>query len=146
MSNVCHWQTGSSTAKVCRWKIDAAAGIGDYAPMAKNERKTSIGPQPAKVVQKRPLHLGEWLARLDRTQSEVAERVGIGKSYMSSLVSNAKNATPLTLLAISEELGITVNDLFKEPPPKSAMEKINRFRPDQIAALGDLISEFKSKR
>lgn len=90
------------------------------------------------------LHLGEWLSRLDRKPREVAEKVGIGEAYMSELISGAKkNPSAQVLLAISEEIGLTVNDLYKVPPSASAIKAAGDLSPSQIAALGQLLDQVR---
>lgn len=78
--------------------------------------------------QVRRMYLGEWLNRLEVKQGQLAKGVGVSATYISELVNPksgeaAKNPTPGLLLAISEFLGITVNDLYAPPPSRSDMER-----------------------
>lgn len=100
--------------------------------------------KPARL---RPLHIGLWISRLGRKPSEIAKAVGIGESYMSLLISGEKNnPSAALLLSISEELGITINDLYRRPPEREVTDQISQLRPDQIAALGDLLDTIKGPR
>lgn len=112
--------------------MDAA----DYPGMAK---------RPVRKV--KTLYLGPWLARLGRKPSEIAKAVGIGESYLSLLISgDKKNPSSALVLAISEELGITVNDLYRRPPDVDVTEAVTQLRPDQLAVLSDLLDQVKPRK
>ena len=97
-----------------------------------------MAKRPTRQIRK--LYISEWIARLGRHQSEIAEAVGIGDSYMSLLVSGRKNNPSGQLLfEISEVLGLSVNDLYRQPPPASAIEAAESLTPQQIATLGRLL-------
>lgn len=92
----------------------------------------------------RKLFVGEWLARLGRKPTELAKAVGVTESYVSELISHKKdNPSPVLLLEVSEWLGLTVNDLYRSPPPAAAVSAIERMDPSQMAALGRLLDELK---
>lgn len=95
----------------------------------------------------RPLHIGPWIVRLGRKPSEVAKKVGIGESYLSLLISgDKKNPSGQLLLAISEELGISVNDLYRHPPASDITARVSELRPDQLAVLGELLDSVKKPK
>lgn len=101
-------------------------------------------PGMPRTVQKRTrtLYLGQWLRRLGRKQKEIADAAGVGESYISQLISNPrKGASPSVLLDISEELGISINDLYMPPPPADAVAAVGQLEPSQIAALGRLLEK-----
>jgi transcriptional regulator with XRE-family HTH domain len=93
------------------------------------------------------LFLGPWLIRLNRKQVDLVKAVGITPTYASELVNDpSKNPSPNVLLSISEWLGITVNDLYMEPPPASAVQAAGELSPAEIATLGRLLERMKSPR
>lgn len=88
------------------------------------------------------LYVGEWVARLGRKQTDVAEAARITEAYLSEIISGKKkNPSLAVLLAISDALGITINDLRYPPPPIEAIEAARRLDPTQLAALARLLSE-----
>lgn len=112
----------------------------DLSPAIQND----AGMPPKQRLQYRKLYIGEWIARLKRKPREIADAVGISEPYMSLLISGEKkNPSGRLLLAISEELRITVNDLYAAPPPESAIKAAENLTPDQIAALGRLLNQVK---
>ena len=116
--------------------MDRYAGSEEYPDMARPH-----------VKRLRTLHLGPWLARLGRKPSEIAKAVGVGESYLSLLISgDKKNPSGALLLAISEELGISVNDLYRRPPEHDVTDAITQLRPDQLATLGELLDKVKPKK
>lgn len=90
----------------------------------------------------RRLHLGEWLDRLGIKQTELAAAVGITDQYVSELVSpkKIKKPTPDLLLAISEFLGITVNDLYSPPPSRAEMERAKSISATEQVHLARLLA------
>lgn len=108
--------------------------------MARTRRKIAF--DQARKRRRRPprpnevLYLGQWLARLEREQSEVAKAAGIGKSYMSLMVSGKRdNPATVKLLRISRVLGVTVNSLYEAPPTKEEMERIRQMGPGPLAVM-----------
>jgi len=99
---------------------------------------------PAKSrVMFRKFYLGEWIARLQRSQVDVAEAVGIGKPYLSQLISGEKkNPSAALVLQLSEVLGVTVNDLYKPPPTAASVESLRAYSP---GVLQQLINQPKAK-
>lgn len=49
------------------------------------------------------------------TQREIADRMGVDRSYVSGLEMGKRNPTIITLWVIAEALGVTPADLLKEP-------------------------------
>jgi transcriptional regulator with XRE-family HTH domain len=88
--------------------------------------------------QYKKLHLGEWLARLNVKQADLARDVDITESYLSKLISGKKvNPAISLLLKISDRLGITVNDLYKPPPSISALDDLKNFSQAAVQQLLD---------
>jgi transcriptional regulator with XRE-family HTH domain len=108
--------------------------------MAKGGRQTYKGAE-------RKLYLGEWLARLDRKPVDLARAVGVTEPYISELISGRKdNPSPLLLLAISEWLGITVNDLYIAPPSASELAAVESvLNPSQMATFGRVLDGIKRR-
>lgn len=117
-----------------------AGSTKSKAPRGRTEpRQTPGRPQ---------LYLGPWLVRLGRDQVEVAKAAGIGKPYMSQLVSGKKdNPSAEKLLLISQELGVSVNALYRPPPTQAQIDSAAReLRPDQIEMLGDIAQVLRDRR
>lgn len=116
--------------------MDISLAEDDYPGMAK-----------ARSKRLRTYYLGPWIARLGRKPSEIAKAVGIGESYLSLLISgDKKNPSGALLIDISEELGITVNDLTRRPPDHDVTDAITQLRPDQLATLGELLDRVRPKK
>lgn len=92
-----------------------------------------------------PIYLGEWLSVLGVRPVDVAKAVEVTESYLSELIAGTAKLNPSSALmfAISEFLGLSVNDLYRPPPPKSALQGSRALNPSQIAALGRLLDEMK---
>lgn len=100
--------------------------------------------QPLRPIPPRRLYLGQWLARLGRKQAECARALDLTPAYISEIVSGKKkNLSPALLLDLSEWLGLTVNDLYRAPPPIEATEAVDKLNPSQLATLGRLLDEMK---
>lgn len=112
--------------------------------------KSSTGaPAKSAPARKRPtrvLQLGPWLTRLGKKPVEVAKKVGIGESYMSTLISGKKKGTPSLLVDISEALGLTVNDLYRMPPSTEMMETVEAMTPAQMAALAQALEKINGRK
>jgi transcriptional regulator with XRE-family HTH domain len=92
----------------------------------------------------RPLHVGEWIARSGRQQADIAESVGITDAYLSELMSGKKkNPSAHVLLALSEELGITINDFYRKPPSQAQMDRLKNLSPSDAATLTRLLDQAK---
>lgn len=87
------------------------------------------------------LYLGGWMDRLEVRPVAVAKAVAVGEPYLSELISGKAKDNPSShlMFEISEFLGISVNDLYRPPPPRAAVEATQRLTPTQIAALGHLL-------
>lgn len=93
------------------------------------------------------LYLGEWLFVLDVKPAAVAREIGVTESYLSELIAGIEKINPSSALtfAISEFLGLTVNDLYRPPPSKAAIEAAGSPTPPQIAALGQLLDRINPR-
>ena len=90
----------------------------------------------AKTVH-RKLYLSEWMARLGVRPVDLARGAGISESYISTLRAGKlkKNPTPDVLLAISDALRITVNEMYSPPPNPAAVAAIRELQPDTVQRL-----------
>lgn len=86
-------------------------------------------------------YLGPWLATLGIKRKTILERTGYGKSYLSLLISNKRRPSIRAALVLSEAAGITVNQMYRPPPPKSAVKDARALKPDQIARIAEVIAE-----
>lgn len=81
--------------------------------------------------------LGEWIdalaggVRLVRGyQTGMAARLGITQGQVSNMISGRKTPQNAELLLdLSDLMGVSVNDLFKIPPPEAQMERIRPYSP-----------------
>ena len=90
----------------------------------------SLQPPP------RTIYLGEWLTRLGISVNDAAKAGGVGQSYISNMIAGRKDRPETSImLGISELLGITVNDLYKRPPPQSTVDGLGELSPSARAAL-----------
>lgn len=105
--------------------MDVAGNVENYGGMPAPKRTST-----------RKLYLSEWLARLSKRPVDLAKHLGVGESYVSNMRSNRKtNPSVDILLAISEFLGITVNDLFKQPPKAIIMTDLQGYSAEAIQQL-----------
>lgn len=66
----------------------------------------------------------------------MAKAAGIGKSYMSLMVSGKRNnPAAVKLLWISQVLEVTVNELYTPPPTKVELARLRKFQPKTIESL-----------
>lgn len=94
----------------------------------------------------RKLYLGEWLARTRKRPADLAKAIGVTPGYVSDLISAKKdNPGPVLLLEISEFFELTVNDLYKPPPPLNAVEAADNLTAPQMAVLARLLDGMKPK-
>lgn len=93
--------------------------------------------KPRKPVP-REIFLGEWLEFFDIGASEAATIARCTQGYISNISRGARdNINTLYLLALSEEMGITVNDLFRRPPSKNQRAQLQGYSPEaQTSILG----------
>lgn len=93
------------------------------------------------------LYIGEWLTKLGRRPSELSKASGVDEGYLSQLISGEKNnPSAAQLMAISTELGISVNALYSRPPVVDVTDRVRTLRPDQVEALGALLDEFQGRK
>jgi transcriptional regulator with XRE-family HTH domain len=101
------------------------------APSENYDRMPSV-----RRPQYKKLHLGEWLARLNVKQADLARDVEVSEPYLSNLISGKKlNPSVSLLLTISDRLGISVNDLYKPPPSIAALEDLRNYSPSVVQQL-----------
>lgn len=102
-------------------------------------------PKPRQRFNK--LYIGQWLSRLNRRAGEVAAKSGVDEAYLSQLISGEKtNPGTAMMMAISEELGISVNALYREPPPIDITESLKAIRPDLLEALSQILPAHTKRR
>lgn len=93
-----------------------------------------MGKTPRRTY--RPIYLQEWLEAVGAKPADVARAAAVGESYISNIIAGRKeNPSAHVLLAISEHLGITVNDLYRRPPPESSLSHLTSLSPAALDAL-----------
>src|SRR5260370_32101550 len=98
------------------------------APGANYNRMPSV-----RHSQYKKLHLGEWLARLNVKQADLARDVGASEPYLSNLISGKKhNPAVSLLLKVSDRLRIKLNDLYKSPPSSCAHGDLHSLSPPAL--------------
>jgi len=97
----------------------------------------NYGGMPAAArKQIRKLYLNQWLVRLGKRPVDLAKHLGVGQPYITNLGKGTKsNPSVPILLEMSEFLGITVNDLFKEPPKARSVEELRGYSPSAVRQL-----------
>ena len=87
------------------------------------------------------LHIGSWLAALELKQIDVAQRAKIGRAYLNNLINpktpdKPPNPSALVMLRLSRVMGVSVNELYEEPPTRAELARLRRYQP---ATLGSLL-------
>lgn len=89
-----------------------------------------------KKVEPQEIFLGAWLKLDEIGPTEAAEIAGCTQSYISNISSGVRpNINVLYLLKLSEYLGVTVNDFFKQPPDDTHLASLRNFSPEAQAFL-----------
>lgn len=84
----------------------------------------------------REIFLGAWLELFEIGSTDAAAIAKCSQSYISNISRGRKgNINALYLMALSEEMGITVNDLFRRPPPRTQIAQLREYSPQARAAL-----------
>lgn len=82
------------------------------------------------------IYLGEWLEFLDLDVGEAAKIAGCDQSYISNIKRGTKShVNVLYLLALTEDQGITVNDLYRKPPTKLQQAHLQEYSPQAQALI-----------
>ena len=68
----------------------------------------------------------ELRAEREITQEELAERVGIFRTYMSRIETGLGNPTLTTIHALADSLGVSVTELFEVPAMRAPMRTRSR--------------------
>lgn len=79
------------------------------------------------------LHIGSWMKKLGVDAHEIFHKTGIPVEYITKWVNNEDNPSVAQLLAISQVLGISVDDLINSEPDKY----LERFISDHIFETRD---------
>lgn len=78
----------------------------------------------------RPIFIDEWLEITGHSRAEAAEAADVDVSYIANMQGKRRqNPSAYVMLAISELLGVTVNDLFRRPPSDAALNILTGFSP-----------------
>jgi transcriptional regulator with XRE-family HTH domain len=118
-------------------------------PRVGKAAKTPVARQTErKPVKPRILYLGPWLLRLNRKPAHVAAALGCTPGYLSALISNKYDKNPSTefMLALSEELGVSINALFEPPPARDVAEGAHKLTDRQYAALLEVLAHRGTRR
>lgn len=97
----------------------------------------------------KPLFVSEWVAqwiaqRPGRQQTDLADEAGITDGYLSELMSGKKkNPSAHALYALSEAMGITINDFYQKPPTAAELERFRNLSPSDAAMLSRLMEQAK---
>jgi len=89
-------------------------------------RRVAISPQRAFGDRVRALRTAAGL-----TQEELAEHCGLFRTYLSRIETGVANPTLTMIYALAASLGVTVIDMFPNPPvpsPRSAAKRAARGR------------------
>jgi transcriptional regulator with XRE-family HTH domain len=80
---------------------------------------------------RKKIFLGEWIDAIPGCSPKgAADATGIEESYISNLSAGRKrNPSSLIMLALSNYLGITVNDLYRPPPSKITLKELSDLSP-----------------
>ena len=106
----------------------------EIAIMLNGLLKCGMGKTPKRTY--RTIYLGEWLAATGRDQAGVAKAGDVDQSYISNMIARRRpNPSAHVLMGISEYIGCTVNDLYRPPPPRATLERINGLSPEARATL-----------
>lgn len=95
----------------------------------------------------KPLYIGEWVAQDRRQQEEIADKADITDAYLSELMSGRKkNPSAHILRALSEVLGITINDFYRKPPSAREMDRLRNISPADAATLARILEQAKGTK
>lgn len=87
-----------------------------------------MGKLPARSYQR--LYLAEWMEVTGVDQAAAAKAGGVDQSYISNInAGRKKNPSAHVLVRITNHMGISVNDLYRPPPPEAAIAAIGRLSP-----------------
>lgn len=94
----------------------------------------------------REFKLGAWLHYLGKAPGWLADEIGINEGYVSELISGKKTNPGIgILLQMSDKLGVTVNQLFEDPPKRDVGDTLRRLSPTQFQILQSLLDEFPGR-
>ena len=100
-------------------------------------------PAKARTAFKK-LYIGEWMVRLNCSREDMQEAAGIGKAYLSQLISGKKkNPSTAILMSIAAKLGLKLEDLYKPPPPAETIDSLKGLSADVLARL---VAEQRSRK
>lgn len=115
------------------WKMDRLSQWRNNARMAKN------APKRKKWEPKtgRTLRLGKWMAALGVRAADISRGIGCTEAYLSNLINGKVEKNPSTdfMLELSDFLGVSINDLYEDPPPPADVESLGRLNRRQWAAI-----------
>ena len=76
------------------------------------------------------MHLGDWLKLLDVEVGRAAKMADCGQSYISNMIAGRRtNPNTLILYRLTEKLGITINDLYRQVPRAPEVETLQNLSP-----------------
>ena len=91
----------------------------------------------AKTAQTSPRrnYLGDWMTLLRVRNKDLVRPAGVTASYISNLRRNARTPTVDVMLAISEALGVSVNDLYRPAPSDQAVATLRDYAPETLRTI-----------
>lgn len=91
-----------------------------------------------KAVKEPPpeIFLGQWLDFFEVDVGDAAKAAGCTQGYVSNIIANRKpNVNVLYLLKISDVLGVTINDFYRQLPRKAELDAFKKLSPKAQAAI-----------
>jgi transcriptional regulator with XRE-family HTH domain len=111
------------------WKMDSEGRKSDPQGMAR-ARTTQSSTQHARV------YIAEWIEACGKNPVDLVKAEIISEGYLS-LLRNGKRLNPSTakLTQIGAFLGIEWTDLYREPPPREALDTLRGYSPNTLNRL-----------
>lgn len=80
-------------------------------------------------------YLDGWMKLLGAKNKDLAPAARVTPSYISNLRRNARKPTVDVMLAISEALRVSVNDLYRPAPAESAVATLREYAPETLRTI-----------
>lgn len=108
----------------------------DSEPEKSDPRGMKRGPNKQPTRQLARVYIAEWIAACGKNPVDLVNAEVISEGYLS-LLRNGKKLNPSTdkLMQIGAFLGIEWTDLYREPPPREALDTLRGFSPNTLNRL-----------
>lgn len=92
---------------------------------------------PLKRVRKQApkVFIRQWILALGRKSTDVARAAQITESYLSEINSEKKTPSRAVVADIAAALGVTSDDLHRQPPPNDALAAVRGLQPEILGQL-----------